>query len=154
MVLSRLFFFLGLLCLTSGCLQKKKAPDFELPLVGGGEKSVILSELNRDSPVLLVFWATWCPACVEEIPILNEWQEKYSSFGLKILAVNVGEEKTVAEKGIKFHGIRYPVVLDLKGEVADRYAVVGLPVTVLLAKGGEILYYGFALPPRIEERLS
>ncbi|MBI3316537.1 MAG: TlpA family protein disulfide reductase [Candidatus Omnitrophica bacterium] len=141
-------------CFAYGCGQKNEAPDFELFTAGERTQPLGLSKINADSQVLLAFWASWCPACVDEIPILNTWNEKFSDRGLKIIGVNVGEPRKDVEKFIKNHKILYPVVLDEAGEVADRYGIVGLPVTVLLAKGGEILYYGFALPPRMEERLS
>ncbi len=126
-----------------------QAPDFTLYDLQ--EKSVQLSQINQQSPVLLIFWATWCPSCVEEIPELNRLHQTKRSDGLKILAVNVQESQTQIKDFLKKNSIHYPIVLDSTGEVAEKYGIVGLPASVLLAKGGEILYYGFSLPHQIKE---
>ena len=131
-------------------LLGNQAPNFVLPNLAG--EPVDLANLVREKPTLLVFWATWCPTCVEEIPLLNEWSEKYP--GLRILAVNVQEPRTHVSEFAKHHQIRYPVVLDEEGDVAHEYGLVGIPASVLLAKGGRVLYYGFALPHNIEQLIQ
>ena len=121
------------------------APDFSLDTAGEPRK-VTLSEVVGGNPVLLVFWASWCPACREEIPVLNEWYRTWSPRGLKILSVNVEEPPAAVLKFSKQQKIEYPVLLDREGETANRFGLVGLPAAILLAKGGKILYYGFSLP--------
>ena len=130
------------------------APDFTLFPVVEKEPPVVLSQEYAKGPVLVVFWATWCPSCVEEIPILNEWYDKYTPQGLQMIAVNVAEPRDRVRDFQKDNPMKYPVVLDLEGEVANQFGIVGLPVAVLLAKGGKIIYYGFALPENIEELLA
>ncbi len=127
----------------------QNTPDFTLPLFNGGQ-SVALSEVYKQQPVLIVFWASWCPSCVSEVRTLNQWQELYGPRGLKILAIDVQESSEKMERFMQKHAITYPVLMDTSGEVAGRYGVNSLPTSVLLAKGGEILYYGFRLPPDIE----
>src|SRR5688500_5297220 len=64
----------------------KKAPDFSLPLVGGGRLS---SDDLKGGPVVVNFWASWCVPCREEAPILEaKWQE-YRDQGVTVLGVNV-----------------------------------------------------------------
>lgn len=140
----------------SGCnrsAEHQQAPDFTLePL----EKTapVTLSALHQKSPVLLIFWATWCPSCVDEIPALNEIRSQYSEDQLQLLAVNVQESREQIAAFAKKHPMQYPILLDETGDVAARYGLVGLPASVLLAKGGEILYYGFSLPPNLDQWLE
>ncbi len=139
-------------CSASGS-RLQTAPDFSLPEVVSGKKTV-LSETNREKPVLLVFWASWCPACREEIPQVNEIYKKYSPEDLQILAVNVQESAGILKPFLKEFSIEYPVVMDESGEVSVKYGIEGLPTSVLLAKGGKILYYGFSLPGNLSELLE
>ena len=144
---------LALVFLFAGCDPGPKAPDFTLPSLQDQSREVTLSSLSNEQPVLLVFWATWCPSCLSEIPILNEWQEKYSPQGLKILAVNVQEPRDQALDFIWENPLKYLALTDENGEVAARYGLAGLPSSVFLAKGGRILYYGFGLPENLEQLL-
>ena len=129
-----------------------RAPDFTLPVLSDADKKITLSEINRENPVLLVFWAAWCPACVEEIPTLNQWHEKLGQ--LRILGVNVQESRQDISSFTKEMPIRYPVLLDEEGDVAGRYGLTGLPVSILLAKGGKVIYYGFSLPGNIDQLIE
>lgn len=129
------------------------APDFSLasPTEAGKTK---LSDVTKTSPVLLIFWASWCPGCVHEIPEVNELAEKYKSKGLKVFGVNVQESSKKIQKFLKTHPMKYPVLMDAEGRVASSYGLVGLPAAVFVAKGGKILYYGFSLPGNIEELIQ
>lgn len=134
--------------------RNKIAPDFTLPSMAKEQSPVTLSTLYQQTPVLLVFWATWCPSCVEEIPELNRLKAEYPEDKLQILSVNVQESRSRVSRFLKKNSMKYPVLLDEHGEVAGAYNLVGLPVSVLLAKGGEILYYGFSLPPNLDQWLE
>ena len=132
---------------SSGPFLGSEAPNFTLPNLSG--EPVELARLFNEKPVLIIFWATWCPTCREEIPVLNEWIEKYP--GLQILAVNVQEPAERVRAFAEKEGIRYPVVLDPEAEVAAQYGLVGVPASILIARGGRILYYGFALPGHVDQ---
>ena len=139
-----------------GCASAKQgtqAPDFVLPSAADSSP-VSLSTLEQQAPVLLIFWASWCPSCVEEIPQLRNIYEKYSNDKLQLVAVNVQESQKDVQAFIKDKGIPYMVLLDKDGSVAARYDVAGLPASVFLAKGGEILYYGFSLPAQLDSLLE
>ena len=131
----------------SGPEKGSIAPDFTLPVMGEQAESFTLSKTVETQPLLIVFWATWCPSCVDEIPQLNEWHEQLAAKGLKIYGINVGESAQEIKAFMQAQPILYPVLLDTESRVAARYGLAGLPAAVLLAKGGKILYYGFSLPP-------
>lgn len=155
---AKAFFLIGLFALSLGLSgwgsrPFQKAPDFTLPPLDGGAP-VKLSEFNREKPVLLIFWASWCPSCVEEIPDVNKIRQEFPASDLGILAVNVQESRKVLNEFKKTHRIDYPVLLDESGEVSVQYKIEGLPVSVVLAKGGEILYYGFSLPGNLSKLLG
>ena len=126
------------------------APNFALANLAG--EKVELASVVNEKPVLLVFWATWCPSCVEEVPILNEWQEKYP--GLQILGVNVEESLERVQSFAETYQVRYPLLLDSDAAVTRDYGLVGIPATVLVSKGGRVLYYGFSLPKNIEQLIE
>lgn len=155
-----LFLFLALSVLPFGCTFSRplpvgtSAPDFELPALNSGQEKVRLSDVNRDHPVLLVFWTTWCPNCNAEIPDLKRINEDFAAKGLKVLTVDVEEDRNQVEAFVAEKKIRYPVLLDTDGKTANLYGLSGIPVTLFLEKGGEILYYGFQLPENIEQLLE
>lgn len=130
----------------------QNAQDVELVQFPAGNL-VQLSDFYRASPALLIFWASWCPACTQEIPELNGVHQKYKE-NLKILGINVEEDQDTVKHFTEEHAMDYSILLDEKGEAAQKYEVAGLPTMILLAKGGEILYYGFTLPRDLDARLD
>ncbi len=120
------------------------APDFVLSSLSGNEVR-LADALERKKMVLIAFWATWCPPCVQEISELNRLYEKYSE-QIEILAVNVQEDALTLKIFREKHPMHYTVLLDSTGEVTRKYGVAALPVAILLAKEREIIYYGFRLP--------
>jgi len=134
----------------------KKAPDFTLELFSDGpeKKELTLSEFSRNQPVLLVFWASWCPTCLAEIKSINAWQKKNSASGVRVLGVSLEDTPAKIRRIQERFPMDYDVVMDRDGAVAERYSIDSLPTLVLLAKGGEILYYGFQLPRDLKRLLS
>lgn len=130
----------------SRSLVGNQAPPFTLNNLEG--QKVSLASFTSQKPTLLVFWATWCPTCTEEIPVLNDWTKKYPA--LQIVGVNVQEPAERVKAFVDQRGIRYPILLDTEGEVAGLYGLVGIPAAILVGKDGSVLYFGFSLPKNIE----
>lgn len=116
--------------------QEKTAPDFSLNDLDGN--AVTLSELLGKNTILVVFGATWCPYCVQEIPELKELHKELGEKGLKILAVDIKESETKLKSFAKKHAIPYPTLLDKDGSVAQSYEVYGIPANFLIDKKGKI----------------
>lgn len=116
-----------------------KAPTFALPDLQGNE--VRLETVLQEKPVLLVFWATWCPNCEAEVPELNEL---YKAHGDKaaLLAASVQESRAKVASFAQSKGIAYRVLLDEKGEVAGKYRVHGVPTLFVIDRDGTIRYEG------------
>jgi peroxiredoxin len=117
------------------------APDFILRGLNG--KTVRLSSLRGKKAVLLNFWATWCPPCRSEMPTMEKIYREYESRGLEILAVSIdsGPESVAAVAVEKFMvelELTFPALLDPRMEVATRYKLLGLPMTVLIDRRGTI----------------
>ncbi|MBA2269036.1 MAG: redoxin domain-containing protein [Chthoniobacterales bacterium] len=113
----------------------KPAPDFQLTTLDG--KSVSLSEL-KGQVVVLDFWASWCPPCIESLPHLGKLYTEKRDQGVKVFAVNLGEDKAKVEAFLKAKGVDVPVLLDRTGEVAKKFNVTSIPQTVVIGKDGTV----------------
>ncbi len=118
-------------------LDGKNARDFALPGMDG--KTVRLSDF-RGKVVFLNFWATWCPACRVEMPAMETVHRRLRDRGFAVLAVavDVKGKKTVAPF-LKEYGLTFPILLDPKNAVMDRYRVTLIPTTFLIGPRGEFL---------------
>ena len=89
--------------------------------------------------VLLNFWATWCPPCRLEMPSMEKLYQELKGEGLEIVAVNFMENEKPIRAFLKENGFTFPVILDKKGEIAQRYGVHALPVTFMIGRKGNLL---------------
>ncbi len=120
-----------------GAASLEKAEDFELEGIGGG--SVRLSAL-RGKVVILNFWATWCPECIEEMPALDGLYREFKDKGLIVLGISIDRKASTVADFLKKRPVSYPILLDSRGEVfVKRYTLVGIPVTFLIDREGYIV---------------
>jgi cytochrome c biogenesis protein CcmG/thiol:disulfide interchange protein DsbE len=137
------------LVLLSGCYGRSKpssignaAPDFTIQ---DSEHSVTLSQY-RGKIVVLNFWATWCPPCIEEMPSLVQMQKKMQEKGITVLAVSVDDDVDDYHKFLKDHSIDLLTVRESgqrtdKGVVApvsSRYGTIKVPETYIIDRNGVI----------------
>ena len=130
------------------------APDFQLQNLDG--QSISLSDF-KGKPVLINFWATWCGACVYEMPYMQEIYDEWSGQGLMLLAINVGEGSSTVKEFMQSHNLSLPVLLDADGAVFRRYNVMLFPTTFFIDKDGivqEKIIGAFPNKAEIEKRLS
>ncbi|MCX7934956.1 MAG: TlpA family protein disulfide reductase, partial [Planctomycetota bacterium] len=106
------------------------APDFALPVLGAGQAR--LSELRGKKGVVVVFFTTWCPACVAKVPALRQLATDASSQQIEVWGINIGQDKDTVAAFAKKHAINYPVLLDQDQSVARSYDVTGIPYICLL----------------------
>ena len=119
--------------------------DFTLPEPGGGQVS--LAQFIGKKPVLLVFWATWCAICKEEVPVINRMHSEPPTNGnLQILALDFMESEKKVNAFISSKKVAYPVLLDRRGRVARKYKVVGIPMYILFDRDGKVLFRDHHLP--------
>ncbi|HKI52369.1 MAG TPA: TlpA disulfide reductase family protein [Geothermobacteraceae bacterium] len=113
------------------------APDFKLPLVGGGE--VNLSDL-RGKIVMVNFWATWCPPCKAEMPSMERLYSRFKNSGFELLAVNAEVDGLeVLPEFLQKHKHTFPVPVDTEGEVQAAYGVFRFPESFVVGRDGIIL---------------
>ncbi|NQT07108.1 MAG: TlpA family protein disulfide reductase [Candidatus Omnitrophica bacterium] len=116
------------------------APDFSLSALDG--TIVTLSQFKGDKNVLLVFGATWCPACRHEIPELKEVYDEYKDDDLKLLYIDIQESQKKVAAFSEKHGLPYTVLLDKDSEAAQAYGVQYIPHITVINKDGMIYYEG------------
>ena len=124
--------------LSSTAVPRPVAPDFTLSTFAG--ESVHLGDF-RGKGVILNFWASWCPPCRDEMPLLTRAFEQYQDQGLMILAINATHQDTrdAAAGFVSEFRLPFPVLLDEMGHVTDHlYSVFGLPVSVFIDRDGQI----------------
>ena len=112
------------------------AEEFELAELGGDARA--LSAFSGQL-VLLNFWATWCPPCVEEMPSLQNLHDALEEDAFSVVAVNVQEDDATVEEFVHRLELEFPVLLDRNGTTTRRYAVRGLPTSYLIGPDGRVL---------------
>lgn len=129
------------------------APDFSLPDLEGN--TVALSAL-RGQVVVIDFWATWCPPCEFQIPILNEVYAAERDSGVAILGVSVDTEgPDVVRAYIEKHGATYPILLGSE-KLARQFGAPGFPALILVGPEGGIeqIHVGLIEAPELREAIA
>ncbi len=119
------------------------AAQFKLSDLSG--KEVALSDFSG-KPVMLFFWATWCPYCRDELPELQKHYKDIKESGIELLAIDVGEPKERVERILKNQDLEFPILLDADSRVASSYNLVGIPTYVLIDAHGKIKSRSHNLP--------
>lgn len=119
----------------------KTVPDFSLNDLDGN--TVVLSSL-RGNVVLINFWATWCPPCVEELPTMQALKDHFVDQPFEVLAINMAEDKPDIESFFDRINLQldFPLLLDPGGVTADQYEVQSLPATLIVDQSGQFVFGG------------
>ncbi|ROQ93270.1 peroxiredoxin family protein [Desulfosoma caldarium] len=128
--------------------------DFDLPSTDG--ERVLLSEFRGKKPVLLYFWAIWCPSCQAVKPELVKLRQKMPEDQLEILGINVGTGDSFerVKKYQKAHPMPFKVLYDAEGAVTRAFDVRGIPLFVVVDKTGSIVYRDHQLPSDIRRLIQ
>lgn len=119
-----------------------KAPDIRLVDLAG--EPAALSDL-KGKGVVLNFWATWCPPCRREMPLLESAWNEYRSKNVVIVGIDVGESPDKVRPFVDSMGLTYPIWTDAgtgaegfddTNELLARFGGVGLPTTVFIGADG------------------
>ncbi len=113
------------------------APDFNLSSLDSQE--IGLLDL-KGKPVILNFWASWCPPCKAEMPAFEQAFQEYQATDLQIIAINATDQDSQSDvsRFIQQHGITFPIPLDSTGSVSRDYLIHSLPTTYFIDKNGVI----------------
>ena len=118
-----------------------KAPKFELPTIDGKTFTFADCLAKPTKVVVLDLWATWCPPCRAEVPVLVELSDKYKSKGVLFVGVAVDQSLSMVKEFAKKYKINYTVAHDPNGEAIGRlYKLRSLPSTYIIDSTGTIRY--------------
>ena len=102
-----------------------------------GDGAARLSDLYG-KPIVINFWATWCPPCIDELPVFARLQNEYSD---RVVLLTVSSEAPgVARRYLHEKGYSLPTIEDPDNAVALKYSVKPLPVTLVLAPNGALMH--------------
>jgi cytochrome c biogenesis protein CcmG/thiol:disulfide interchange protein DsbE len=118
-----------------GSIAGRVAQDFALELNG---RPAHLSDL-RGKVVVLNFWASWCPPCVEEIDSLNALHKLIAAHGGTVLGISVDEDADAYQKFLRDHNVPFPNYRDPSKKIAETYGTAMYPETYILGPDGRII---------------
>ena len=112
-----------------------RAPDFSVPTLSASP----LKLADYPQQVLVVnFWATWCPPCVDEAPSFERFAERVGREGVVVLGVSVDEDAGALKDFIDKYHVTYPVGRDPARALAARFGTVQFPETYILDRNGRL----------------
>jgi cytochrome c biogenesis protein CcmG/thiol:disulfide interchange protein DsbE len=114
-------------------LAGRKAKDFPLQITGASH----LADL-RGKVVVLNFWASWCPPCLEETQSLNRLQQNIAARGGMVLGLSVDEDQTAYEKFLADNHVVFPTYRDASKKSAADYGTSMYPETYLIDRKGRL----------------
>jgi len=130
---------LGTLLLATSCYSGSRPPH-----VGSAAKDFIVQDSDRKvsldqfrgQVLVLNFWATWCPPCVEELPSLMSMQDRMKSRGVTVLGVSIDVDADAYHRFLKLRNVNFLTVRDPEQKVAAMYGTSGWPETYIIDRKG------------------
>ena len=117
-------------------MVNRPAPNFTITTFEGTKISL---EDLKGKPVVINFWASWCPPCREEAPLLERTWRAYKDRGVIFIGIDLQDKLEHALAYIREFNVTYPNGPDPTGEISINYGVSGLPVTFFVSKTGMIV---------------
>ena len=128
--------------LSFACSEEIQAPELGKPI-----PEIVLPDLQgqtfhlskaRGRVVLINFWASWCPPCVEEMPSLEKLHQTLREKGLDVVAVSVDDDRDIIERFKKEHGLTFTILHDEGAKVANRFQTYKFPETYVVDREGRL----------------
>ncbi len=116
-------------------ISSKPAPDFKLTLFSG--QTISLKDFRGKTPVVINFWASWCPPCREEAPTLAKISKMYDG-RVKFIGVVTNDTQANALAFMKEFGISYDNGID-RDNIAGKFGITGIPETFFIDEQGQLL---------------
>jgi cytochrome c biogenesis protein CcmG/thiol:disulfide interchange protein DsbE len=116
--------------------KRPPAPDLNLPPLGGTRP--VSLRAWRGKVVVLNYWASWCPPCRDESPLLERWQKRIESRGGTVLGVDALDVTSDARAFMRRYGLDYPILHDGDGHSQQRFGISGYPETFVIDRRGRI----------------
>lgn len=126
---------------TDGSLEAEENDVRDFVVVDeNGEERTLQSFIGK--PIVLNFWASWCPPCKAELPDFQDAYEKYGTqveFVMVNLTDGVRETEDVAKDYMKTNGYTLPIYFDINQDAANAYSIYSIPTTYFINKDGEMV---------------
>ena len=116
--------------------KRPAAPKLDLPRLDGGGRLSLASLRGR--VVVVNYWASWCPPCRGESPVLERWHRRIAPQTATVLGVDVLDVDSDARAFVRRHGLSYPIVRDGDGGSRRSFGVNGQPETIVVDRRGRI----------------
>jgi cytochrome c biogenesis protein CcmG, thiol:disulfide interchange protein DsbE len=113
-----------------------KAPSFSIMTTNG--KTITAADFGG-KVLVLNFWATWCPPCVEEMPSLNELARRFEGKGLVVLGVSVDKDENAYRQFLTRMKIAFPTARDPEQKINQEYGTVQYPETYIIDAQGKVV---------------
>jgi len=132
----------GLVYAVAGTLQAPivnagdDAPDFTIHTDRG--RTVTRSEFGGKL-LVLNFWASWCPPCVEETPSLNEFQQQFASQGVVVLGISQDRNEQLYRRFLDRLHVTFETARDPEAEISAKYGTFQIPETYLINRQGKVV---------------
>jgi peroxiredoxin len=112
------------------------------------DRAFSLKDRRGRGVVHIVFWATWCVPCLQEIPTLRDAYDKFRDRGFEVygIVINMNQEPKMVQTIAREMRVNYPILWDEKDAARARYRVDSIPQNFLVGKDGVIRYAGNELP--------
>lgn len=107
-----------------------------------------MSTIIGKKPVMLVFWASWCPNCKVEAPKINQLVEKYKKQGMEFIGINIAVNDSIkrARSFVKKTDMAYPTVFDANNAITQQYMVRGVPTILVADSNGRVQFRNYGAP--------
>ncbi|MDA8392496.1 MAG: TlpA disulfide reductase family protein [Actinomycetota bacterium] len=138
---------------TGGVFTKETgqvAPVWSLPDLRNPSTAVALAQF-KGHPVVVNFWASWCPPCRKEMPALEATARRLAG-KVDFVGVDTNDKRSAALSFAAKTGVSYPLVFDPRSKVGGNYGVYGLPTTFFVSAQGKLL--GRQVGGMTEQRLA
>ncbi|MFA5059609.1 MAG: TlpA disulfide reductase family protein [Candidatus Omnitrophota bacterium] len=112
----------------------KPAVDFTLETLSSGKVNMTAFREGKNS--IIFFWATWCPHCREALAELSAQKAEIEQKGIKVILVDMGEEKEVVQEYAARNKVNYEIFLDVDSSLSDSYSIVGVPTFIFVNQAG------------------
>lgn len=116
-----------------------EAPPDYLGVSTDGDEIRLSAGIGRIQ--IVSFWATWCPPCLEELPVLNAVQNQAGTERVRVIAINLEEPRSQFRRAMKAFGeFEITFVHDKSGGIAKMYGVRGIPFMIILDTDGTVAF--------------
>ena len=111
------------------------APGFSLTTDGGRK----ISSSDFGGKILVVnFWATWCPPCIDELPSLQAMAQQMAPKGVVVLGVSVDKNEAAYKRFLQQAGIRFATARDAEADISAEYGTFKYPETYVIDRDGKV----------------